>query len=409
MRKRSHGMTSPDIANLSLRNYGFQTAQFPLHEPAGSEELLMRRTLNDFIERGWDVKGILREREEAARLLRKHEGYLWFLHIQKAGGTAICNQLIRMQRSSGVSDGALKAQDACYLGGLNLKKGCSHDFWLNGYHDKVGCIEARTDDLDDLRQTWAINGSKEEKLAAREIALHLERLERKMKLADAKNWVVASEKHFMPRPALKSWLIERDARTVQAFSKWSFLINLRHPVDRIFSAFHFHTWFKPCGGNFTHCLSTTLMTQGPHRNKLVKEISGWYLPCEVGPLAVSTDREGRLGPLVEFPPCGEVLKEASEEDLLYAKFFLLRFLPIIILENSVPLPRQVEFSVLNSSSEVVPDGVRVIKVNEGTYKNAKMSRADYQRAASLNALDLELYQFAVELQQTSGPFLRDDA
>lgn len=86
----------------------------------------------------------------------------------------------------------------------------------------------------------------------------------------------------MPRSALKSWLIDRDPELIEKSAEGNFFLNVRHPVERLYSAFTLHAWFDPCKTNFTHCFPKPLMTRGPQRNKLVTELAGWYLPCEFG-------------------------------------------------------------------------------------------------------------------------------
>ena len=100
-------------------------------------------------------------------------------------------------------------------------------------------------------------------------------------------------------------------------------MNLRHPVQRLESAFYMHGWFAKCRGNHNleYCLhNTTLFSKGMHRNKVVKELSGFYAPTEFG---------GCLGELVD----NQLPVEATREDLEVAKLVLARFLPPVVFDT----------------------------------------------------------------------------
>lgn len=349
-----------------------------------------------------NVASIMRDRKAAAEALRNGTGFLWFVHLQKAGGTSVCNVLQQLLIESSVPHGIVRSQHACYLGGLDLTRGCAHDAWLNGIKDEVGCGLGDVS-IDMTRHQWTASGGLQDKLVPAEVEKHLLRIERKVKGVHKDNWLISSERVFMPRAVLRPWLVDRDPRLVAAFSKWSFLLSIRHPVDRLYSAFHFHPWFEPCEGNFTYCLSTVLFTEGPHRNKLVKELSGWYLPCDFGPVTIPSpinpspsNKRGHFRPGIEFPRCHRRPREATRYDLILAKVVLRRFMPSVILESKSSIRSSVEYALYNHSGRVL-DTQSDNVLNKGPQRPA-ISRDDYHKVAALNDLDMELYDFAVSLQ-----------
>ena len=386
----------PGLDMLVVSNISVQTSvtwTSPAHEGKVFEDENMT----------WDVEGVARERATAQDLYVNGGGFLWFYHLQKAGGTSLCHYLQKCEESrSGVSGFRVRRQ-ACYLEGLS-KEGCYHDLWMYGYSPNLDCSSVLTQERLWV-PTCGLNSSDD----STRIDRHLAVIEKKIKDVHPENRLVSSETVFLPRAVIKAWLIDRDIKLVKRFSRWTFLISIRHPVERLYSAFRFHkSWFEPCVGNFSFCLTTPLFTQGPHRNKLVKELSGWYLPCERGDYFYPNfSKDGKF----VSQRCENQQVEADRFDLMVAKLVLQRFLPPVVIDRSAE-GNSPSTNSSDCAENIVKNDLCQGKMSEIPFENRRhedsclrsscISENDYERAALLNELDMELYEYAMELRCEKG-------
>ena len=376
----------------------------PAQQPSRVERSLSPKAFDGqgFDERAWNISDVEREREVARQEYRAGNGFLWFVHLQKAAGTAICHKLSDLEKTSGVPPQDIG--QACYLGGLDSSKGCAHDLWMNGFFDESGCRAIQPGSsgfpLRTMLNSLCDHCGLHDTVNITQVVSHVRRIERKIKMLSEKKRIVSSERVFMPRSVLRAWLIDGDPQLARAFSSWSFLLNVQHPAERVYSAFHFHEWFDPCQGNFSYCLQTPLFTRGPHRNKLVKELSGWYLPCEFGTIEYPLfEKDGKY----VNSECRTEATEASAADLEIAKLVISRFLPVLVVDGQ-PTVNQ-HFGPVSLQMRGILDSLGYSKhagtpaslpvLNNNPKFRMKMSKMDFERVVQLNSLDIQLYEYVV--------------
>ena len=122
-----------------------------------------------------------------------------------------------------------------------------------------------------------------------------------------------------------------------------------------------------------------------HRNKLVKELSGFYSRSELG---------GCSG---EFAHSSV---EATREDLTVAKLVLARFLPPVVFDGDPDLLRE---TCDATSSRLNLGKIHGMRMNDGRY-GEKPPLTDSQRRwiEEHNDLDMELYEYALALVRVSN-------
>jgi len=311
------------------------------------------------------VVELTKERDEAASSFAARNnssgGFLWFYHNQKAGGTTLCSVL----------QNALKNQTrtkSCYL------KDKNPDVWTGLQYESFngGGVP--------IREKWKLNATAP---PDDEVQFILQTIENEMKSMGRS--MVSSENLFIPRSILHKWIVEGNPFYTQLFSKWSFVTTVRDPVKRLESSFYFHDdHFRECGEHnygLNSCIQKTKrFMEGHHRNKLVKELSGFFSPTESG------DPGG--GYINGVKPM-----EATEWDLTVAKLVLHRFLPPIVADgtNIMASTMYKTLSLLNLTREQMANK----KENKGKKKKVEMSRETIMAIQKLNALDVALYKYAL--------------
>ncbi len=290
----------------------------------------------------------MKERDQAANTFLNRTGRLWFFHNQKAGGTSLCKLMQPRFNKAPVH--------ACFL-----KPKCFYP-WLS-------CPEKG--EIISLRKTYNLNSTS----SFPSVQARLRFVERRMK--SNQNRLVTSELSFIPRSVLREWIVRGNPEYSKLFESWSFVLNLRHPVQRLESAFYFHTdTFKDCRKHtLDQCLwNTTYFSRGPHRNKLVKELSGFFAPAEL---------EG---------------VEATREDLQLAKLVLARFLPPIVYDTPEQLSESLHTTFSTYLNVSLPDPSSV-NAQKGKAKKDPMTKAAETWIKEHNELDMELYEYALRMAQ----------
>ena len=306
------------------------------------------------------ARALAAERETAAAKFCQGRGFLWFLHNQKAAGSSVCGML------------KSKLHDQSITGNCFIFKGCNHP-WV--FQSKETWILQNKKCFSSPGE-WELNQA----VNASEAEHHIQNLETTMKKIHPDRTLLASETSFIPRGAIKKWIVDGDPKYTKIFENWSFVFNIRHPVQRLFSAFHYHkNQFGPvCGEDFMSCLSKEILTSGIYRNKIVREISGFF------------NKKGR---------------EATREDLEIAKLVLHRFLPIFIADEADLLLETFKKSVCNLGLDY--NVSTSMKKNVNNKKNKTIAPEEEKLARELNALDMELYEYVVgqlyplQMQQTT--------
>lgn len=351
----------------------------------------------------WPWDAIAAERDAAAKSYREGDGSLWFYHNQKAAGTTICKALNELEKPGGW-------YKACYLGGKGKHSYCASNLWALG---QVESLEPHHMCTHDFMMDGNYSGPKAMVLVkpdmflngtahANDIVAQIRQIQHLKQVYNQK--FVSSEEYFLPRSVLKSWLIHRDPHVVAAFAPWSFIFNIRHPVFRLYSAFHYHTlWFPECGGNFSYCVTTPAFTTGTHRNRLVKQLSGYFAPCEMG----GNNAWHRTVP--PYSLCQAI--EATEADLSLAKLVVHRFLPPVVVTDAGDGIADRDNIFGDSMYHIgnalnIPLPRKYGHMNVGKHPSrANISCNDFKVAAELNSLDMQLYEHIIEslgLRNTSS-------
>jgi hypothetical protein len=229
-----------------------------------------------------------------------------------------------------------------------------------------------------FREKWKLNATSP---PDDEVLLQLQRIENEMKSSG--KTMISSEAMFIPRSILHEWIVKGNPFYSKLFQKWSFLTTLRDPVKRLESSFYFHDdHFHVCREKkygLGRCIeNTSIFSEGMNRNKLVKELSGFYAPTETGTLS------GRFN--------GAIPVEATNWDLTVAKLVLHRFLPPIFADTIDAMQNTMNntFSFLNLTKQPT-----VPQKNVGKNKKLEMTNATIKAIETLNAFDIELYKYAL--------------
>ena len=121
-----------------------------------------------------------------------------------------------------------------------------------------------------------------------------------------------------------------------------------------------------------------------HRNKAVKELSGFYAWSEQGAQTGSD---------------ADTVVEATREDLELAKLVLARFLPVVIVDEY----EMFNYTLNQATRMMFPGSKNSWYLDPGSsQKNinkknkTEMSDAARKKAEQLNSLDMELYYYALE-------------
>ncbi len=328
---------------------------FPISIKSSKNEAAETADKKSMVNKGVDddwfnlrVAALMEERNQAANTFLNRTGRLWFFHNQKAGGTSLC-QLIQPSFNKALVK-------SCFL-----EPKCFHP-WLS-------CPEKGENNS--LKERNRLNSTASFPSVQSRVGF----VESRMK--SNRNRLVTSELSFIPRSVLREWIVKGNPEYVKLFESWSFVLNLRHPVKRLESAFYFHSHrFKLCRKlTLDQCLwNTTYFSRGRHRNKLVKELSGFFAP---------TDFKG---------------VEATREDLQVAKLILARFLPPIVYDTPEQLSETLHTTFSTYLNVSLPDPSS-ITAQKGKATKDPMTKAAETWIKAHNELDMELYEYALRLAQ----------